>query len=66
MQAEFSGKCGHCGDKFSAGTEITIDPDMGWIIASHEGLPEPPAVKNEVCDKCFMEKSSTGACLCDE
>jgi hypothetical protein len=60
MIAEYDGIClCGCEERIIAGqTEIEYASGDGWVKKGHPKLIE-------VCDRCFMAKSTTGECACD-
>lgn len=63
ITAKFAGKCACCFDPFEVGA-IIVSTEDGWILEDHIGLDVAPDPA-DFCNKCFMQKSVSGACLCD-
>lgn len=60
--ANFPGVCAECEQGFLIGDEIErLEWAPGWVHASC-----PPVKQAEVCPRCFIEKSVSGACGCYE
>lgn len=67
--AKFPGLCPGCGHGIELGQWIDRANGVGVEVYVHEGCsvplrPEPKV--GEVCGRCFMERSLTGECGCDE
>jgi hypothetical protein len=64
FEAQYRGVCSGCGEPFAPGELI----ERAGMTYEHAGVcPEQRPVKvGAVCPKCFIEKSLTGACGCDE
>lgn len=63
--AYWPGVCQDCGQRYPEGTPIAMLPGVGWGHA--EACPEdaePPT--GAVCPKCFLTRSLSGECGCDE
>lgn len=63
--AKFPGKCLLCETWFEVDTPIKFAD--GHVV--HETCPmptDPTTPNNEICDRCFTEKSNTGECACED
>ena len=64
--AQHPGKCSACGDLFPEGTHIRRDETRGYRHADCDADDSvTPTVAQEVCDRCWLEKSITGECGCE-
>lgn len=62
FEARYPGTCRKCREYFEPGTRIFSRRD-GY---AHIQCPDPlPAVRREVCTKCFQEKAANGSCGCE-
>ena len=66
FEARYPGRCANCDDGISVGETLVYDEDDQVIHAdcidrSNDRLHKPP----EICPRCFLAKSTTGACGCD-
>lgn len=59
------GVCQDCGQRYPAGTHIVLLSGVGWGHA--EACPEDAEpTTGAVCPKCFLTRSLSGECGCDE
>lgn len=67
FEARRRGGCAACPDGIEVGDQVTWseDDEVVHVHCLLEQRPPKPA-ENEVCGRCFTEKSTTGACLCDD
>jgi len=66
--ARHPGKCSACGDLFPEGTAIRRDQSGRCRHANCDDpdAPAEPIVARDVCPNCWLERSVTGACGCEE
>lgn len=63
FEAQYPGTCSACDERFEARTLILVSSSG----ARHDVCPEPtPMVAREVCPRCFLEQSVSGACGCED
>lgn len=63
FEAQYPGTCEECGERFDKGTTIRV---VATGAAVHDVCPDDvPLPTSEICPRCFIEKSVTGACGCD-
>lgn len=64
--ARFAGVCPVC-EKEIVADESILAWQVGGVVHYHcMGKEHAPEIKNELCDKCFVEKPVTGAHECGE
>lgn len=65
FEAQWAGVCGECEEWFQSGDYIDRHDRGGY---RHAGVcPESVEQKRgEICGSCFIEKSLTGACGCED
>lgn len=65
FEARFNSECSACGWTIRQGALAKYDEhnDVVHVICPES---EPLRAVGEVCGSCFMEKSATGACDCEE
>lgn len=64
FEAQYSGECEECGERFPPGETIRI---VGTGAPVHDVCPDDaPVPGRQVCPRCFTEKAVTGACGCEE
>jgi hypothetical protein len=65
MKARYNGLCVECGEPIHVGDEIVCRAWFpGLVPFAHETCPKP--LRGKVCEQCFLERSLTGECGCDE
>lgn len=69
ISARYSGTCPECGERWQPGDLIRGEtaPMTRGIIYRHAVCPESvEKAEGMVCDRCFLRRSLTGECGCDE
>lgn len=69
IPARYSGTCSECGERWQPGDLIRADEHpLGKLpVWQHAVCPESvEKPEGAVCDRCFLRRSLTGACGCDD
>ena len=69
IPARYSGTCPECGVRWQPGDLIRADerPRGELPVWQHAVCPESvEKAEGTVCDRCFLRRSLTGECGCDE
>lgn len=62
FEARFAGCCGRCDTWFPEKTLVRYD---GPVVVHAGECPDPMAPNQDICTRCFTEKSAAGTCGCD-
>lgn len=64
FEARFHGECPECGWRIKPGDLVRHDKHDDLV---HVACPEDVGLRvaGEICPKCFIERSTNGACGCD-
>lgn len=64
--ARYPGRCAACQERIIEGDQIGYTEDDEIVHADCEASAPRETPPRETCPRCFMERSVSGACGCDE
>jgi hypothetical protein len=63
--ARYPGHCANCPEAITVGDTLTYDEDDVVVHVECRTSHDPAGKAPEICPRCFIAKSQSGACACD-